>query len=461
VRPTANAPVSTAASPRLETSTCGGYGSHSRKSFRTGSSTRSPFTPNPRRGVACPSEGTRSRPAAAAHESYARAVAPPTAHPYRWTILAAGVFGQASFSAIFFGLAAIAPAIRHDYSLTLPQVGVVLAALNFGLVATLLLWGIVADRIGERAVLATGLVGCAVALVAAGLTSSFASLVVTLALAGALGGGTQSASGRAVMGWFGAEERGLALGIRQTAVPAGGAIASGVLPVLISHVSLRAAFFALAGWCVAGAIVGGLLLRAEPPGDHGELGKPLRDPRVWRLCFASTFYVATQVSLVAFLVLFLHDDRGVSLGAAAGLLAGIQVLGGAARIVAGRWSDRIGARIVPLRLLGLALAVTVGAAASLAHAPLWVLVPALVVAGTFALSWNGLSFTAAAEAAGRARSGAAIGLQQTFLSAGSIVAPIVFAAVVHHSSWRLGFSLAAASPLAGYALLSPLAERRS
>jgi MFS family permease len=84
-----------------------------------------------------------------------------------------------------------------------------------------------------------------------------------------------------------------------------------------------------------------------------------------------------------------------------------------------------------------------------------------VIAGTLAMSWNGLSFTAAAELAGRARSGAAIGLQQTWLSAGSIVAPIAFAAIVHTWSWRVAFAVAAASPVVGYALLSPVSERRS
>ena len=102
----------------------------------------------------------------------------------------------------------------------------------------------------------------------------------------------------------------------------------------------------------------------------------------------------------------------------------------------------------------------IDAAAALLDATVWIIVPALVVAGTVGLAWNGLSFTAAAEAAGRARSGAAIGLQQTFLSAGAIAAPIGFAAIVHHESWRLAFALAAVSPLVGYALLSPLAERR-
>ena len=45
------------------------------------------------------------------------------------------------------------------------------------------------------------------------------------------------------------------------------------------------------------------------------------------------------------------------------------------------------------------------------------------------MSWNGLSFTAAAEAAGPRRSGAAIGFQQTVLGVGGIVIPIAFAAV--------------------------------
>ena len=186
----------------------------------------------------------------------------------------------------------------------------------------------------------------------------------------------------------------------------------------------------------------------------------VRDRRVWRICTASSFYVTTQLSLLGFFVLFLHDHRGVSRGVAAGEFAATQVLGGVARIVVGRLSDRLRLRIVLFRWIALCLALTMGVAALLLEASPWIVVPALVLAGTFALSWNGLSFTATAEAAGRARSGAAIGLQQTFLSAGSIVAPIAFAAVVHQASWRVAFACAALSPLVGYALLSPLAEQR-
>jgi sugar phosphate permease len=379
---------------------------------------------------------------------------------YRWTVLSAGVVAQAAFAATGLGLPAIAPAIRDHYALTLTEIGVVLAAANFGALATLLLWGIVADLVGERAVIAVGQLATAATLVWAGYASSFGELVAALAVGGAVGAGVNAASGRAVMAWFDEEERGLALGIRQMAVPLGGGIAAIALPLLNEHVSFHAAFVGLAVGCTAAAIVAAFLIRVEPAEDHSILARPLRDPRVWRICFGSVFYVTTQLSLLGFFVLFLHDQRGVSTAVAAGALALTQVLGGIARIAVGRWSDHLRMRIVPLRRLALGISLSVGVTTALLDASRWIVVPALVVAATFGLSWNGLSFTATAETAGRARSGAAIGLQQTFLSAGAIIAPIGFAALVHHGSWRLAFAVAAVSPLVGYALLSPLAERR-
>jgi sugar phosphate permease len=383
-----------------------------------------------------------------------------TPRRYRWAILAAGVAGQASYAAIFFGISAIAPQIRSHYGLDLRETGVVLAAVNIGSIVTLLGWGLLADRIGERAVLTGGLGTAGAALVGAALSDSYVPFVIALAAAGAFGAGVNSASGRAVMSWFGAEERGLALGIRQTSVPLGGAAASIVLPLLATHVSVASAFLALAGGCGAAAAVGFALMRAEPGDRTAPLGRPLRDREIWLLCLGSSCFVLTQISVLSFLVLFLHDRRGYSTGAAAAVFALTQVLGGVARIVAGRWSDRVGARLAPLRLLAVALAAAVAIAAVVVDAPAALLLPALVAAGTLSLSWNGLSFTAAAETAGRARSGAAIGLQQTFLSGGSIAAAVLFAALVHATSWRLAFAAAALCPLAGYALLLPVSEPR-
>ena len=82
--------------------------------------------------------------------------------------------------------------------------------------------------------------------------------------------------------------------------------------------------------------------------------------------------------------------------------------------------------------------------------------PALVVAGVLSMSWNGLSFAAAAELAGRARSGAAIGLQHSLLNASGAVYPGAFGALVAATSWRVGFVAVALFPLGGWVMLREL-----
>jgi sugar phosphate permease len=379
---------------------------------------------------------------------------------YRWVVLGAGVVAQAAYSALGTGVAVLAPALRDEYDLSLGDIGVLIAATSGGMVFTLLAWGLLTDRIGERAVVAAGLGAAGAALVAAATLPPFAAVFTLLTLAGMCGASVSAASGRAVMGWFGVHERGFALGIRQTAVPLGWAAAALVLPPLVSAGGLRAGLAALGGACLAGAALGVVLLR-DPPREVGAVGdpsRPLRDHRLWRLSIGSTFYVVVQIVLTSFLVLYLHDERGFSLAAAGAVLAAVSVLGGTLRIVFGRLSDRMATRVVPLRRVGVALAAAVAIATAVVGAGDAIVVPALVVAGALSSSWNGLSFTAAAELAGRGKAGAALGFQQTALAVGCAVAPAPFAALVGRTSWQAGFACLAALPLVGAWALGPLAR---
>ena len=109
-------------------------------------------------------------------------------------MLAAGTAAQASSSALGIGLPVLAPTLRAEYGLSLGEVGI-LGASWVGSLVTLLPWGLAADRLGERAVLTTGLAGCAVSLVGAAYAPGFAALLALLVLAGAAGGSVNSASG--------------------------------------------------------------------------------------------------------------------------------------------------------------------------------------------------------------------------------------------------------------------------
>jgi sugar phosphate permease len=353
----------------------------------------------------------------------------------------------------------LAPTLREEFDLSLPQVGVVLASVWIGPIFTLLPWGFAADRFGERRSLAAGLAGMGAFVAATALVDEFVALVALLALASAAGSSVNSASGRAVMQWFSADERGLALGLRQASLPLGGALAAVTLPSIVAASSLDGAFLFLAALCFAAALAGAIFLRDRPrqPLALEAEAWTLRDRRLWVLSAGSGFFLVAQIAMTGFVVLFLHDTRGLSNGGAAAVLAIAQVFAVGLRISVGRWSDLAHARVGPLRIVGLAIFAGLTLVAALVHAPLGVLVPVLVVATALSMTWNGLSYTAAAELAGLARSGAAIGFQQTALAVVGFLAAPMFAGVVDETSWRVGFAVCAAAPLAGWWLLGQLA----
>ena len=382
-----------------------------------------------------------------------------SAERYRWIVLSAGTLAQASFSASSVGLPALGPALKSEYGLTLGQTGVVLAGIGIGMLFTLLPWGLVADRVDERWVIATGLTGAAVLLWIASTTDGFATVTAALVGAGALGASVNAASGRAIMSWFPASELGLALGIRQTAIPIGAAVGAGLLPTLASTGGTRLAFLFLGAACLTGAAVAASFVRtgASREAEIGDVSRPVRDRRMWLLGGGTGLYLVAQIGIISFVVLFLHEHRGLSAHVAAFVLVAIYVLAVGARIGSGTISDRIGNRLVPLRTIGVALAIFTAGVAAATDAPLALLIPLFVIAGTLSMAWNGLAYAAAAEAAGSARTGAALGFQQTLLGVVVAGAPPVLAAVAEHS-WRAAFLLTAIAPAFGVLILRTLRE---
>jgi sugar phosphate permease len=380
----------------------------------------------------------------------------------RWVVLAVGTAAQASQAAALFGLAVLAPDLRDRYGLSLSQVGVMLGVASIGAVLTLLPWGLAADRVGERATGTIGLLGAGTALAAAAYAPRFAVLVVLLAVSGAFGASINTATGRAVTSWFPRGNRGFALGIRQTSVPIGGFAAALGIPVIADRWGARGALLVLGVLSLAAACLVAVWLVEGPAhsegGDPADLLRhPLRDRRIWRLSSGSSALICTQVAITGFVVLFLESQRGFTAAEAGIVLAAINVVGASGRLLSGRRSDRRGGgRVALIRLIAAATAAVVAAAAVLVGASVWLLVPALVVGGGLSMSWNGLSVAAVVETAGQRRSGAALGLQQTFIGAAAAMTPLAFAPFVDSTSWRAGFLVAAALPLVAAVVLRPL-----
>lgn len=373
-------------------------------------------------------------------------------------ILALGAASTAALAAAQSGLPAVGPALQAAFGLSLVEVTAVFTAFGLGTVATVYAWGVLADRVGERLVLALGPAMGGGALAAVTLADGYVSLLAGMFAAGVFSAAATSGSGRAVFGWFPRAERGFALGLRQTAVPVGAAAASFSLPVLAAATSVDVALLALAGALVGTSVAAMLWLRDPPPRHSAAPPAPpaVRDPRIWRLGITSALLIVGQVGVSSLLVLYLFSERGWSATGAAVVLGVVQLGGAVARILAGRWSDHRDERIAPFRRLAASAGALLLGAAVLAHAPSALFVPVLMAGGMFAMSWNGLSFTAAAEISGGAQAGRAMGLQNTLMRIAGAGAPLGLGALAATTSWQLAFLAMALAPLAGAALLGPL-----
>lgn len=391
---------------------------------------------------------------------------------YRWVVLGVGAFGAAAFAALRMGLPALTPAVREEFALSLGQVGLVFTAVSLGVLVTLLPWGLLTDRVGERPVMTVGLAGTGAGLAAAAFAPTFATLLVGLLVAAMFGASVTGASGRAVMGWFARSERGMALGVRQMALPLGGALSSFALPSIVGAGGLRGALLAIAGLALTAALASAVWLRDAPalvPGSAAAeyaaaAPPPMRDARQWRLGAASGLLVVAQTSLLGFLVLFLVDERGLGVALAAALLGVAQLGGALARLAVGRRSDKAGARVPLLRRMALRNAVLVALVAALAGAPGVLLYPVLAAAAVSVMGWNGLAFTTAAELSGRVRAGTAMSLQNAIVAAGGGLAPALFGVFVEATDWSPAFVVIALAPALACVVLAPLEreeERRA
>lgn len=332
----------------------------------------------------------------------------------RWLILAIGLAAQAATCSFLYGIPFLVPAMRAAEHLSLAGAGVVVSAPTIGLLCTLIAWGSAADRWGERSVIAIGLGGAGILVViAATSVHSLVGLAVLLGLAGAFGSSVNAASGRVVMGWFAANERGVAMGIRQTAQPLGVGIAAVALPVLAEHLNFRIALLLPAALCLLCAVLVVALVidPPRPPRKAGErAGNPYTTWTLWRVHSASALLVVPQFTISAFALEYLVSARQWSAAAAGVFLALSQVAGAFGRLGAGYWSDRVASRLRPMRQLAVASMAVMLLWALGNQTWTWVIVAAIALGAVITVADNGLGFTATAELAGPTWVGRALGV---------------------------------------------------
>jgi MFS family permease len=366
-------------------------------------------------------------------------------------MLALGVVAQASSTVFVSTPAFLIPLLHAERGLTLAEAGLLASTPTLGMVLTLIAWGALSDRIGERWVIASGLAVTALAAVGAMFASGYIGLGFFLLIGGMASASPNAASGRVVVGWFPRERRGLAMGIRQMCQPLGVAVAAVTVPVLASTGGIPAALVVPAVLTGLSAVLCAIWI-VDPPrperasadaAAHPQAGwNPYRSTSLlWRIHGVSVLLVVPQFAVSTFGLVWLVTELGFpALGA--GLVIGAsQFVGAIGRIGVGILSDRVGSRLGPLRWVAVsAVVVMVLMAVGSMLGATWAAV-ILIVAAVVTVADNGLAYTSVAEIAGPFWSGRALGAQNTgqFLAA-SVVGPAVGGLIT-----LLGFPLAFAS----------------
>ncbi|WP_061137648.1 MFS transporter [Caballeronia fortuita] len=369
---------------------------------------------------------------------------------HRWKVLGVGVAANASVSAAATGFPTTAVWVRSAYHLDNGHLGVVLGALGLGVALSELPWGVLTDKWGDRPVLLTGLFSTAGLLLAMTLfatpaTASFGVLVAAMCLLGLLGGSVNGASGRAVMAWFGEGERGLAMSIRQTAVPLGGGIGAALLPWLASAHGFAAVFGVLAAMCALSGIFAWRWLHEPPETMHRasrlKSAAPLRNGLVWRVVLGIGVLCVPQFAVLSFATIFMHDAARFGVSAISATMAALQTGAIAMRVWSGRHTDRHGNRRAYLRVSTIAACasfVVLGIATALgaAHIPA-LLATMLILAGVCVSAWHGVAYTELATLAGTERAGTALGMANTAVFAGFFLTPLAIPHVLAIGSWPM------------------------
>jgi MFS family permease len=234
----------------------------------------------------------------------------------------------------------------------------------------------------------------------------------------------------------------LIFSIKQTGVPAGGALAGALVPLLILAFGWQWSAVAIGAACLGLAIAIGAVREKY---DHGldprasisfatafaPVGMVLREPGLRQMCITSFVYGGVQITLVTYLVTFLVESFALTLVLAGLVMAVTQVASVVGRILWGVLADRVLTRRAMLGLLGIGM----GVSALLALAagpdwPAWLLFLYAAVFGATAVGWNGVFLAEIARIAPQGRTSEATGGCLFFTFLGVVVTPPIFNAVL-------------------------------
>ena len=331
----------------------------------------------------------------------------------------------------------------------------------------MILLGAAIDRYGERIVVGiTMLAMSGVSFAIGQFANGYVALLSCLVVLGAFYASVQPGGTRAILKWFAPSERGFAMGIRQSGLPVGTAIAAFLLPLLAVSFGWRAVALLQGSIGVIGALAFLTLHRdrelANERGSGGRISFPKlikiinRKPGFKTTLAAGAVMAGFQYTFSTFVLVYLTVIVETELLTASALFALTQIVGAVGRVTLVSISDRIwpGQRARTLRWLMIACAALVLSLLALpTGASTIFLVPLLGAFGLVGFGWYPVWLLQVGENAPRDAVAATVGFAMTFNLVIITVSPPLFGLLADVGGYALAWlMIAAALIVSGVAL---------
>lgn len=356
--------------------------------------------------------------------------------------VAAVAWWQVAASLCYYGVFAATPLFRDAFDLTPVTVGFLVTTLTLGYTLALFPSGAFVDALGEKPVMVGGLLALAAGALAIGNAPTRIVLFVAAIGLGAAYATAMPATNRAIVANTTPNDRGLAMGVKQVGVTAG----SGLAAVLVVSIGPSLGAWNTGFWLVAAlAIASATFFAFTYDGEqgHGRIQRPdvrqlLSIPGYPRLAVVGVLVGASIFTTIGYLTLYL-TDAGTAAAVAGFAFAGLQVAGGAGRLVAGAIADRVPGRpsVANARVLavqtGLGALAVGGLVADPGPTTTLVLVPliGLTLLGNTGIFYALLTQLVPDDAIGTATAGG-----QTAINLGGLLAPPAFGLLASDVSYE-------------------------
>jgi len=344
---------------------------------------------------------------------------------FRWKILALISVSHIIGAAAQYGINTLAPFYKDELGLSRAQVGLFFSSFYLAMTGASFGTGWLADRLGVRKTTLQGHALLGLCTMAAALSQSFEFGCASFFLAGLGYSFLNPASTIGVMIWFNRDERATAMGAKQTGVPGGGVLAAIIAPSLVLLIGWRGSLAALGIINFVFGFIFSTLWRepateitavADPPLGAVTADGPLNVWALLPISCATAIYLIGQMALITYVPLYLKDAMGFSSYWASQALALTQAGAMIGRVGWGVVSDRIfgGRRKIVLILIGVFSVVLFMALSFMGkNSSYSILMAILFLSGVCIVGYQGVSYALIGEIAGKAKTGAGLGMMIT------------------------------------------------